>query len=238
MAGSRSRTGGPGNDIPRSSAFVHVTGCATEGGSQIAQCCAPDTIFSMKAILKRFACAALLVASHAHANDQAMESVRTIGSMVADLHRTFQSRCHSLEAAASGSTAADADQFRELACGCGDQAVDAAFPLAGRAKEMTRSAFMERAEGAMTVCVARGQLRSLPARCENGGDPLGTNEHVGPSVAAARCICARKVLDARASADFAGQADAATAQYNSMPPGLHQDLALHSFENQLLDSCR
>ncbi len=106
-----------------------------------------------------------------------------------------------------------------LSCTCGPQALDIAWPAAGRAGTSTRDAILSRMGGAMNVCIARSVKQLIADPCAHGIDPFADDAAPSPpALAAERCKCANAELDKSAAGDPAKEADAASARFAAGQP--------------------
>ncbi len=155
--------------------------------------------------------ASLLVALSLPAAAAPADEPVNIGQMVEFLGSKMAERC-------AGTPASDILNHA-LSCTCGPQALDVAWPAAGRAGSSTRDAILSRMGGAMNVCIARSVKQLIADPCAHGIDPFADDAAPSPpALAAERCKCANAELDKAAAGDPAKEAEAASARFAAGQP--------------------
>ncbi len=162
-----------------------------------------------------FLVVSLLTALSLQAGAATPDEPVNVGQSVDFLKSAMGERC--------GGTPASDIINHALACTCGPQALDIAWPAAARAGTATRGAILARMNGAINACIARSVKQLIADPCAHGVDPFADDAAPpsAPAVAQARCKCANAELDKAAASDPVKEADAASARFaagEAVPP--------------------
>ena len=150
---------------------------------------------------------------------QTAAPTQPISKIVDGMHAKWGLECQSVSAALASAKPEDAPVLtskKDLSCTCIPQAVDAAFPAAERAGQITEGGYQSRMSGPFSVCMARTLRERMAAACDKGQDPFaGPGERSTPARTSARCTCARNELAKHADMSLAQASKESAARYEA-----------------------